>query len=47
MIVNAGGDAVTTPQQLVHIVERTMHNGNSITLEVERQHHMRHVILQW
>ncbi len=47
LIVNANGDAVTTPQQLVHIVERTMHNRNSITLEVERQHHMRHVILQW
>ncbi len=47
VIVNAGGDAVTTPQQLVHIVERTMHDRNSITLEVERQHHLRHVILQW
>jgi serine protease Do len=47
LIVSAGGDAVSTPQQLVRIVERTMRDRNNITLEVERQHHMRHVVLQW
>ena len=47
VIVSAGGDAVTTPQQLVHIVERTMRQRNSITLEIERQHHVRHVNLRW
>ncbi len=47
VIVSVDGDVVTTPHQLVHIVERTMRDRNSITLQVERQRRLRRVILRW
>jgi S1-C subfamily serine protease len=47
VIVSVDGDVVTTPHQLVHIVERTMRDRNSITLQVERQRRLRQVILRW
>jgi S1-C subfamily serine protease len=47
VIVSVDGDVVTTPHQLVHIVERTMRDRNSITLQIERQHRLRQVILRW
>jgi serine protease Do len=47
VIVSADGDSVTTPRQLARVVERTMVSRASMTLEVERQHKTRHVVLNW
>ena len=50
VIVSADETPVTTPGQLVHIVERTMASRNSITLEVEHcrePQKPRHVVLDW
>lgn len=47
VIVSADGVPVTTPRQLVRVVERTMTSRTSMTLEVERQHKTRHVVLDW
>lgn len=47
VIVSADGHPVTTPRQLVRVVERTMTSRTSMTLEVERQHKTRHVVLNW
>jgi S1-C subfamily serine protease len=47
VIVSADGHPVTTPRQLVRVVERTMTSRTSMTLEVDRQHKTRHVVLNW
>lgn len=48
VILAAGRDPVTTPQQLARAVEHEMAGGTTaITLEVERQHRTRHITLRW
>jgi S1-C subfamily serine protease len=47
VIVSADGDPIATPRQLLRVVERAMVNRSSMTLDVERQHKSRHVVLNW
>ena len=47
VIVSAEGASITTPAQFLHAIERAMTKRNSVTLDVERQHKSRRVVLQW
>jgi S1-C subfamily serine protease len=47
VIISAAGVTVSTPRQLVRAIERTMTAHQDITLQVERQHKTRRLVLHW
>jgi len=47
IIQSADGLPVTSPSRLARVIERGVAASHNVTLQVERQHRVRHVVLQW